>query len=84
MKKFRTEIENRHKIQDGGRKKKYEDDDSSSSSSSSEYKIKHKTIISQPITSWYYDPYLYRINKYYVPTFVAPLAPYIEIPLYVY
>ena len=90
MNKFRTELEKRLKIQDGGKKKKkkkynnWEDDDSSSSSSSSssDYRPKYRNIISQPMMNWYYDPYLYRINKYYIPTFVAPLAPYIEIPLY--
>lgn len=79
LKKFRTRVA---KIQSGGKK----DDDSSSSSDSysdsSDYKHKKRYTTSQPISYYYYDPYLYRLNKYYVPTFTTYTTPYIEIPLY--
>jgi hypothetical protein len=44
--------------------------------------MKRSTILSEPISFWWYDPYVFRIKKYYVPTWVAPLAPYVSIPLY--
>jgi len=34
-----------------------------------------------PIYYWWYDPYVYNLNSFYVPTFYAPLSPYIEIEL---
>ncbi len=74
--------------QDGGKKKK-KDDDSSSSSESEDYKIpKTKTSVSYtvPISTWWYDPYVYRLEApyYYLPTYVAPLSPYVSIPLPLY
>lgn len=38
-------------------------------------------VYSSPISYYYYDPYIYNIKNYYVPTFVAPLTPYIGLPL---
>jgi len=32
-----------------------------------------------PISHWYYDPYLYRLNSVYVPTFYSYVTPYVEI-----
>jgi len=34
-----------------------------------------------PISHWYYDPYLYRLNSMYVPTFYSYVTPYVEILL---
>ena len=34
-----------------------------------------------PISHWYYDPYLYRLNSMYVPTFYSYVIPYVEILL---
>lgn len=45
-------------------------------------KMKYSTIYSSPISYWYYDPYVFKSLKYWVPTFVAPVTPYISIPLY--
>ena len=95
MKKFRDEIGKNTNSQEGGKKKhKYNDNDDDSSDSdwlgddSSDYIYRSKflrshSLISQPISSWFYDPYLYRIQKFYIPTFVAPLTPYIQIPLWI-
>lgn len=80
--------------QDGGAKKKKkktkkkkDESDSDSDSSdwledSSDEHHKYKTGISmQPIYHWWYDPYLYKLQKIYIPTFVPPLTPYVEIDL---
>lgn len=71
-----------------------DDDDSSSSSSSSSSdddldvtsvykKLKlFKSINNQkPIIYWWYSPVLYRLDRFYMPTFNAPLTPYVEINL---
>lgn len=34
-----------------------------------------------PIYSWYYDPYVYRMNSVYIPTFYSYVTPYIQISL---
>ena len=34
-----------------------------------------------PIYNWWYDPYLYRMNSVYVPTFYSYVTPYIQISL---
>jgi len=63
--------------------KKHKDDDDSSSTSSSEifsalklYKNRNKVY---PITYWWYDPLAYNFNNFYIPTFVAPMTPYVEV-----
>jgi hypothetical protein len=68
----------------GGKKhKKHDDDDDSSSSSSSEVfsalKLFKKRNQVYPIAYWWYDPLVYNFNSLYIPTFVAPLAPHIEL-----
>ena len=69
------------------KKKKSKKDDSSSSSSDwldSSENIGYKSEVvmtKEPIYYWWYDPHLYKLQKIYVPTFVAPLTPYIEIDL---
>lgn len=81
----------RIKTQAGGKKhRKHGDDDDSSSSSSSDV----KGIISPwspvglyspyvtsalPITYYWYDPFIYNLDSIFIPTFVYPLAPYVEI-----
>lgn len=32
-----------------------------------------------PISYWYYDPYFYNLDSLFIPTFVYPLTPYMEI-----
>tara|TARA_X000000950_G_C13712890_1_gene576952 strand:- start:336 stop:893 length:558 start_codon:yes stop_codon:yes gene_type:complete len=87
LKKFRAELKKlNNKFQLGGHKYDDLDDDilEDDSDSSEIYfpKVKRSTILSNPISFWFYDPYVFRIKKYYMPTYVAPLAPYISIPLY--
>jgi len=94
-KKKEDEFRNRLAKQAGGRKhrrdKKEGEDDSSSSSSSSSSDIKLLSPFSpfglgsiynsynSPISYWNYDPYYYNLNSLFIPTFVYPLTPYIEI-----
>lgn len=68
------------------RKKRYLDNDDSSSSDSDDStydKIKLFNAINKPkpIVYWWYTPLIYPIDRFYVPTFVAPLIPYVEINL---
>jgi hypothetical protein len=73
--------------QEGGKRKKSKKKSKESSSSSSDWLSdsedhKYKKAISyQPIYHWWYDPYLYKLQKMYIPTFVPPLTPYVEIDL---
>jgi hypothetical protein len=67
--------------------KKHDDDDSSSSSSSDYFSALHlPNLINypQPIVYWWYDPVIYNLESVYIPTFVAPLTPYIEISTFNY
>ena len=42
------------------------------------YKATYSYVnIPEPITYWYYDPYVYRLKRFFVPTFVYPLRPYV-------
>ncbi len=64
-------------------KKKDDDSDSSSDSSSDMYITKSKTLtLTQPITYWWYDPYLYNLKSVYVPTFYSYITPFILYNLY--
>ncbi len=86
LKKF---IETNEENLAGGKhkSKKYRfDDDSSDSSSSSEsdddYYYYYKPVNrSLPITYWSYYPYVYSLKKFYVPTFVPTVSPYVYISL---
>jgi len=95
LKQFKEQIQKLNKqqlggsTQSGGKKIKYDKDDSSDSDDwldddEDHYfpKMSSSTILSNPLSLWYYDPYVFRIQQYYIPTFVAPVAPYISIPLY--
>lgn len=61
-----------------------EDDDSSSSSDSDIYRqvqaMKYRQM-PQPVVYWWYTPGLYNFESLYIPTFVVPLTPYIELDL---
>lgn len=74
----------------GGRQKRYEDDEDEDDDEFLEdtdtdlyRRIKYQRMIqqAQPILYWFYVPYIYRVylNTFYVPTFITPLTPYIEI-----
>src|SRR5437868_6273973 len=75
----------------GGKKhkKRYEDvnnDDSSSSSSSSDSVYEKFGLFSsinhqKPIVYLWYAPLIYDLPRFYMPTFSAPLTPYVEINL---
>ena len=75
--------------QDGGKKKskkhskksKVLDSSSDSESSSDNYKVVKKYISNydQPIYYWWYDPSLYRLGSYYIPTFYTYTTPVIEV-----
>jgi hypothetical protein len=76
--------------QSGGKKKgkgKKPKDSSESSESDSESSDDYKRIntliptFDQPIYYWWYDPSIYRLDTYYVPTFYAYVTPVIEIVL---
>lgn len=59
-------------------------DSSDLSISSDDYK-RINTIIpsfNQPIYYWWYDPRIYKLNTYYIPTFYAYVTPIIEIVSY--
>lgn len=85
MKEFRNNIKKIQK-QTGGKIKYDKDDDiiDDSDSDSEMYFPRYKSskILSSPISYWWYDPYVFRIHKYYVPTFVHPVVPHISIPIY--
>lgn len=83
LKKFKAKVDEISKMK-GGKKhsKKDEDDDSSSSSDGFDslklYKNFSKRTL-QPITYWWYNPYLYNVSSVFIPTFVTPVVPYIQI-----
>jgi hypothetical protein len=84
LKNFRAELKKlASKFQLGG-KMKYDSDYDILDDDSSDYFpiVKRSTILSNPISFWFYDPYVFRIKRYYMPTYVAPLAPYVTVPLY--
>lgn len=76
----------KHNKQRGG----YEDDDSSSSSDSdylyTNIDRRKTSYLSNnslsPLAFWWYDPHLYRMKKFYIPTFYGHIYPYIEVDLY--
>lgn len=92
IKHLRDKI-NSFRHQTGGRKHKKDkkdkdsesNDDSGSDSDSSEVfsKVKYNKYMhqSQPILYMWYNPLIYRFDTLFVPTFVVPLTPYIEIEL---
>ena len=90
---FKAKLDNfKAKInQDGGKIKskkskkrtKSDDDDSDFEDSSEDFYRRAKSYIptAQPIYYWWYDPYLYRLDSVYIPTFYAYVKPYIELSL---
>ncbi len=88
--RFKSKLENfKSKIsQDGGKSKKSKkskddsDSDSSDLSSSDDlYKRAKSYSINQPIYYWWYDPFVYRLDSIYIPTFYSYITPYIELSL---
>ena len=93
MESFKTRLENfKAKFnQDGGKKhkkssKKHKSDSSDSSDfdeSSDDFYRRAKSYLpsNQPIYYWWYDPYVYRLDSIYIPTFYSYVTPYIELNL---
>lgn len=91
VKRFETKLDNfKSKFnQDGGKKKskksRRDDSDDSSDFDISEDNIykraKSYMPTTQPIYYWWYDPYVYRLDTLYVPTFYSYVTPYIELSL---
>jgi hypothetical protein len=95
IKRFESKLANfKSKMnQDGGKhdkhnkhKKSKHDDSSDSSdfdiSEDNVYKrAKSYMPLNQPIYYWWYDPYMYRLDTLYVPTFYSYVTPYIELSL---
>ncbi len=88
IKSFKTKLENfKAKFnQDGGKHSKHSKHDDSSdsdfdSSSSNDYYRRAKTYTpyTQPIYYWWYDPFVYRLDSLYIPTFYSYVTPYIEL-----
>ena len=80
--------------QKGGRRRKELDmdldedlEDSDLDSDSSDYYNKYSRKYSypyrtdQPILYYWYDPLLYKVNRFYFPHFVLPLSPLVEVNL---
>jgi len=71
----------------GGKKHRYDDDKDDDSSSDSDSDLVNAIRLlkykqqNQPIVYWWYNPLIYRRNDLYIPTFVAPLSPYVHINL---
>jgi len=87
---FSTKLEKfKNKIaQSGGKKKSKkskkskDDSEDEDSSDSSDYYKRIKTyvpVVNQPINYWWYDPSIYRLDTWYIPTFYAYATPVIQI-----
>jgi hypothetical protein len=85
LKKFQAKME-----QGGGKKKnrkkskKYDDSDDSDDSDDFYNSIRTYRPINHPIYYWWYDPYVYKLDSLYIPTFYSYITPYIELGLYPY
>jgi hypothetical protein len=85
--RFQSKLENfKAKFgQDGGKKKSKDKDDSDSDwddSSDDFYRRARSYVpVTQPIYYWWYDPYVYRLDSVYIPTFYSYVVPYIELSL---
>ena len=96
IKRFREQIKKiENRVQNGGGKHHDDDDDDDHKSHKKKHwldddededwyfpKLRRSTFLASPISYYWYDPYIYRTNYHFVPTWVAPLAPYVQIPLY--
>ncbi len=76
----------KNKIQKGGeshkKHKKHDSSESESDSSDSEQYIKnistYTPLVNQPIYYWWYDPYVYKLDSVFIPTFYAYVTPLVE------
>jgi hypothetical protein len=95
--KFETKLNNfKNKVEKKGGKRKSKskskskkdssEDSSDMSDSDDKYYRRARKYIpttpyNYPIYYWWYDPYVYNLDSFFVPTFYSPLSPYIEIEL---
>ena len=67
----------------GGKRRRWEDDDDDEDEDDAYLyaKLKYDNLLNNlsPIQYWWYDPSIYNLSSFYIPTFVVPLTPYIEI-----
>jgi hypothetical protein len=76
----------KNKILKGGKKhrskKSKDSSDSDSDSSDSEQYIKristYTPLVNQPIYYWWYDPYVYKLDSVFIPTFYPYITPLVE------
>ena len=61
------------------RKSESSSDSDYSSDSDDIYIRTRKTYYTEPIYYWWYDPSIYRLDSYYIPTFYSYITPVIEI-----
>jgi hypothetical protein len=66
-----------------GKKKSRRDDSDSESDSEDIYKTarSYTPVVTQPFYYWWYDPYVYNLDAFWIPTFYSYVTPYIEITL---
>jgi hypothetical protein len=91
IKRFESKLANfKSKLNQDGGKKKAKKSKRDDSSDSSDFDIEEDNIYkraksylptTQPIYYWWYDPYVYRLDTLYVPTFYSYVTPYIELSL---
>jgi hypothetical protein len=87
MNKFNKSNRDQHGGKDDKKndKKNNKKDSSTSSSDDDTYNNKYNNnklyYYGNPIVYYWYNPYLYRVESIYVPTFSVPIVPYVEIEL---
>ncbi len=55
------------------------DSDSDSDDDDAYFNFSRYKRMSQPIVYWHYTPFIYRITRFFTPTFNIPLTPYIHV-----
>lgn len=84
IEKFENKLESL-KLKDGGKLFDDFDDSDDFLDSDSEYydryRYRYPYRIDQPIHYYYYDPLVYKVDRFYLPHFVLPLLPLVEVSL---
>lgn len=90
---FKKSLSKFQKNMSGGAKKKkkkrrYKDDDDyeledddSDSEMFDKIRMQQYMMLGNPIVYYWYNPYLYQVESFFVPTFTVPITPYVEIQL---
>jgi len=85
IQKYEKRLNKKMKKQVGGVKKpersRHNDSSSTSSVDSDDdyYNFTRYRRLTQPISMWYYTPSIYSVESVFVPTFSAPILPYVKI-----